>query len=40
MTLQRIQTVTTTITMIGVWSNLYINYSCIKKNAERDDKRK
>ena len=38
MILRKIQTFATTITMIGVWSNLYINYR-YKKDAERNNNR-
>lgn len=31
--LQRIQTVVTSLTMVGVWTNLYLNFSRYKNEA-------
>ena len=33
--LHRIQTVVTSITMVGVWSNLYFNVTAIKQNQTK-----
>jgi len=35
MLIQKIQAVTTTVTMIGVWSNLYLNYYKMKQDKNK-----
>ena len=38
--LQKIQTFVTTATMIGVWSNLYVNFYKYKKDDTQWDKQR
>jgi hypothetical protein len=38
MILQRIQTVATSVTMIGVWSNLYLTYKREKRDIKLKEK--